>query len=134
MPIHRTPQQNKEKKEKYYAKLATDVDRSLKYFFTESRKNASRRNIPFILTEDEFRQIWERQNGKCVLSGIDLTLEHGKVYNANPTRISIDRIDSNQGYMLSNVQLITWQLNSAKNVWSNQQLIEVCKLVAARNP
>jgi hypothetical protein len=31
------------------------------------------------------------------------------------------------------VQLITWQLNSAKNVWSNQQLIEVCKLVAAKN-
>jgi len=133
MPIFRTPEQNKVKKDRYYAKLAEDTDRSLTYFFKESRKSAGRRDIPFQLTEDEFRSIWKKQKGKCALSGIDLTLEHGSVTQSNPTRMSIDRIDSDYGYALSNVQLITWQLNSAKNVWSNQQLIEVCKLVAAKH-
>lgn len=133
MPIIRTPEQNKVKKERYYAKLAGDTDRSLLYFFRESRKGATRRDIPFQLTEDEFRSIWKKQKGKCALSGIELTLEHGSISTPNPTRMSIDRIDSGQGYTVSNVQLITWQLNSAKNVWSNQQLIEVCKLVAAKN-
>ena len=83
--------------------------------------------------QHEFRSIWKKQKGKCALSGIDLTLEHGSISTPNPTRMSIDRIDSEYGYTASNVQLITWQLNSAKNVWSNQQLIEVCKLVAAKN-
>jgi hypothetical protein len=133
MPIVRTPEQNKVKKDRYYAKLAEDSDRSLTYFFKESRKGAARRDIPFQLTEDEFRSIWKKQKGKCALSGIDLTLEHGSITTPNPTRMSIDRIDSEYGYTASNVQLITWQLNSAKNVWSNQQLIEVCKLVAAKN-
>ena len=133
MPIVRTPEQNKVKKDRYYAKLVEDPDRSLTYFFKESRKGAGRRDIPFLLTEDEFRSIWKKQKGKCALSGIDLTLEHGSIATPNPTRMSIDRIDSEYGYTLSNVQLITWQLNSAKNVWSNQQLIEVCKLVAAKH-
>jgi hypothetical protein len=133
MPIIRTPEQNKIKKERYYAKLAEDPDRSLTYFYRESRKGATRREISFQLTEDEFRNIWKKQKGKCALSGIDLTLEHGSISTPNPTRMSIDRIDSEYGYTASNVQLITWQLNSAKNVWSNQQLIEVCKLVAAKN-
>lgn len=133
MPIDRTPEQNKIKKDRYYAKLALDSDRSLTYFFRESRKGAARRNIPFLLTEEEFKGIWKKQKGKCALSGIDLTLEHGSIAVPNPTRLSVDRIDSTQGYSKDNVQLITWQLNSAKNVWSNQQLIEVCRAVASFN-
>lgn len=133
MPIVRTPMQNKEKKLKYYAKLATDIDRSLEYYYNAARKGAARRGIPFHLTVEDIRALWEEQQGRCALSGIEMSLVHGTIAEPNPLRISVDRIDSSIGYYKSNVQLITWQLNAAKSVWTNQQLIETCRAVAKFN-
>ena len=62
-----------------------------------------------------------------------MTLNHGTMTLQNPTKVSIDRIDSNIGYHVGNLQLVTWQINCAKNIWSNEQLIEVCIAVAEKS-
>ena len=126
-----TPEENKAKKLAFYAKLAKDVNRSLIYHWQQARKGAVKRKIEFTITSDDLIKLWEAQSGNCALSNIPMTLTHGTHILQNPTKMSIDRIDSNIGYHKDNIQLITWQLNSAKNVWSNEQLIELCKAVAA---
>ena len=123
--------ENAEKKKRYYEKLALDVNRSLRYHFSAARKSATKRNIGFYITEDTIVKLWKKQKGKCALSGIEMTLTHGTSAAMNPTKISVDRIDNSQGYVDGNVQLILWQANAAKSVWSNQQLIEMCKAVAS---
>jgi hypothetical protein len=124
--------ENAEKKKRYYEKLALDVNRSLRYHFSAARKSATKRNIGFYITEETIVKLWKKQKGKCALSGIEMTLTHGTSAAMNPTKISVDRIDNSQGYVDGNVQLILWQANAAKSVWSNQQLIELCKAVASR--
>jgi hypothetical protein len=124
--------ENAEKKKRYYEKLALDVNRSLRYHFSAARKSATKRNIGFYITEETIVKLWKKQKGKCALSGIEMTLTHGTSAAMNPTKISVDRIDNSQGYVDDNVQLILWQANAAKSVWSNQQLIELCKAVASR--
>jgi hypothetical protein len=124
--------ENAEKKKRYYEKLALDVNRSLRYHFSAARKSATKRNIGFYITEETIVKLWKKQKGKCALSGIEMTLTHGTSAAMNPTKISVDRIDNSLGYVDGNVQLILWQANAAKSVWSNQQLIELCKAVASR--
>ena len=126
-----TPEQNKSKKEAYYAKLAGDVNRSLKYHWQQARKGAVNRNIEFTITVEDILELWETQRGLCKLSKIPMTITHGTNTSQNPTKVSIDRIDSSIGYHIHNIQLITWQLNCGKSVWSNKQLIDLCKTVAA---
>ena len=123
--------ENAEKKKRYYEKLALDVNRSLRYHYSAARKSAAKRNIGFYITEETIVKLWKKQKGKCALSGIAMTLTHGTSAMMNPTKISVDRIDNSLDYVDGNVQLILWQANAAKSVWSNQQLIEMCKAVAA---
>jgi hypothetical protein len=108
-----------------------DLNRSLRYHYSAARKSANKRNIGFYITEESIVNLWKKQKGKCALSGIEMTLTHGTSAAMNPTKISVDRIDNSLGYVDGNVQLIIWQANAAKSVWSNRQLIEMCKAVAA---
>ena len=128
-----SPEENFEKKQRYYEKLSLDLNRSLRYYYSAARKGAVKRKIDFFITEQTIIDLWKKQKGKCALSGVKLTLTHGTAANANPTKISVDRIDNHLGYYPENVQLITWQANAAKSVWSNQHLIDMCKAVAKKH-
>ena len=118
-----------EKRRKYYEKLATDVDRSMKYFHSAARKGARVRNIEFTITQQDVIDLWYKQNGCCALSGVPMTLTHGKVDKPNPTKVSIDRINNDLGYHKENIQLITWQVNCSKGAYEIEQLFEMCQHV-----
>jgi hypothetical protein len=128
-----SPAENALKKQKFYAKLALDVDRSIQYHTSQCRKNAANRGIEFEIDGAYIAKLWKKQKGKCALSKKEMTITHGSTALQNPTKVSIDRIDNTVGYIPGNVQLITWQANAAKSVWSNEQLIEMCKAIAEHN-
>ena len=68
------------------------------------------------LTAEEVLDIYIQQDGKCALTGIDMTLgDKRKGNNGNPFSMSIDRIDNEIGYTKSNVWLIIHSLNVFKN-------------------
>lgn len=69
--------------------------------------------VPFLM------ELFERQGGKCALSGQPmLTNTHRdecpENTRCNPNKLSIDRIDSSIGYTEDNVQLLRWRINSMK--------------------
>ena len=73
----------------------------------------------FNITVEFLMELFERQEGKCAISGIPmLTTTHrdecpeGERCNSN--KLSIDRIDSLRGYTEDNVQLVRWRANSMK--------------------
>ena len=84
------------------------------------------REIPheFNLTNEYLVELWNKQNHKCALTGVDLIHKWG--YLAS---ISIDRIDSNQGYIIGNVQLICKGINMMKNDHIQQETIDFIKLI-----
>ncbi len=49
----------------------------------------------------------------------------GKSHN-----ISIDRIDSNKGYYIDNIQLVYPKINMMKFTYSQDEFIDMCKLVS----
>lgn len=79
---------------------------------------------------DYLYDIGEQQNWKCALSGVDLEFRRGggiwlNQY-CNPHSCTIDRIDSNQGYVKGNVQLVTWKSNTAKNGMDHNEFLDLC--------
>jgi hypothetical protein len=44
----------------------------------------------------------------------------------SPNVVSIDRIDSNAGYVKGNVQLVSYMYNTAKNKFGEKDLLELC--------
>lgn len=97
-------------------------------------KNMSKGTKDRNLDWKQVMELFDKQDGKCAISGIQMThiAGEGKV----ATNISVDRIlaGSDGGeYTIDNIRLVTHQVNIAINKWGSEQFIEMCKEVAKKN-
>lgn len=93
------------------------------------RAAAKRRKLEFSISMKEAWDLYEKQDGKCALTG--LPIEFGKVYTDGNTA-SLDRIDSKKGYAKSNVQWVHKDVNKMKMDLTQDRLFELCSLIVAR--
>lgn len=80
------------------------------------------------LSVDDLLDLLEKQDGKCALSGVELTcqLEVGKKFKTNA---SIDRIEAGGPYIKDNVQLVCSALNSWRGDTDLREFVWWCKQV-----
>ena len=82
-------------------------------------------------------EIGMKKNWRCNVSGDEMEFERGGTEWGgkwcNPRSCTIDRIDSSKGYIKGNIQLVTWEVNSIKRHFDNNDFIELCKKVAKHN-
>jgi hypothetical protein len=76
----------------------------------------------FDIDKEYLEKLWEQQEGKCAISGIPLLIKYFK-NKSKPNTASLDRIDSNKGYIKGNVQFVAYSLNLAKNSFSNEEFL-----------
>lgn len=107
----------------YVGKLSKDV-------FHKMKNNAISRNLEFEIDMKYLWELYEKQNGKCALSGV--TIEFGKKTIDNRTA-SIDRIDSSKGYTVGNLQWVHKDINTIKWDLPCDKFIELCKLISDYN-
>lgn len=81
------------------------------------------------LTLDFMKNLYEEQAGLCALSGIEMTVYGTKGSDDYWNSISIDRINSNGGYTMDNVQFVCTGINRMKQEMPNQMFIDFCKKV-----
>jgi hypothetical protein len=89
--------------------------------FNRFQKSAKTRGIYWDITEE---QMFEGYNGKCAMTGWDLSIGY---YNCNA---SLDRIDSSIGYIVGNIQWVHTMVNMCKNKYDQSLFIEMCKSIA----
>lgn len=90
-------------------------------FYLNKSRNRKNKNLNFDLDELYLKELWEKQNQKCALSGINIYLKKGK---NTPITASLDRIDNKKGYIKNNVQFVAYSINLAKNSFSDDQIIK----------
>lgn len=102
-------------------------------YLTYLRKKARSRNLIFLLTLNDLDNLYDKQNGQCFYTGAQLILpDRSLAFRSNyqNTNVSVDRLDSTQPYILSNVVLCISQVNMCKQTLLPNEFINLCKQVA----
>jgi hypothetical protein len=90
-------------------------------------KSAATRNA-LELTQEEAKEIWNRQNGICVYSKLPLTAKANQ-FNT----VSLDRIDSSKHYTKDNVQFVCAAVNRMKQDYTEDLFVLLCHLTTQNN-
>lgn len=118
-------------KERKKIKRATqeinDRDRFLSRLLSGCKTRTLKNNIPFDLTKEQLIELFEKQNGKCALSNLEMqtVIKAGK----NPFNVSIDRIKPGRAYSLSNIRLVCNSINTMRSNLSDEEFLSFCKAV-----
>jgi len=99
------------------------------------KNGAKIRNIEFNITIQYIWELFGKQNGKCAISGLELYFsETYDEFLNRDTTASLDRIDSNKGYIEDNVQWVHKKINKMKMELNQQEFIKLCKIIGNNNP
>lgn len=86
--------------------------------------------LDFNITSEYIQDLYNN-NHYCALSGIDI--EYNKKLCMSENCLSIDRINSNKGYIKGNIQIVQKDINMMKGSLTQEKFIYLCKLVASHN-
>ena len=98
-------------------------------FWYSIKSKADERELSFNLTIEQAWQLYQKQQARCALSGLPLSLKSVKS-RYNERTASLDRIDNTRGYELDNVQWVHKDINWMKGTFQQDYFIELCKKVA----
>lgn len=104
-----------------------DLNRLLYERFHGLKDRARKKDIQCNIDLQYLHELWNTQKGLCALSGIPMTyyFDSGRV----PTNVSVDRINSNLGYIKGNLQLVCMAVNQMKSDLTIEQLKYFCKSI-----
>ena len=113
---------------------------ALKDLLANAKKNARARGLEFALTLDDLKELAELSQGRCMLSGLEF--EHGaatalRESTSRRKRVwapSLDRINSNDGYVPGNVRLVCMAVNAALQEFGDSVLLKIAHAIAQRFP
>lgn len=89
------------------------------------KASAKKRNIEYSISDEFLLELLIKQNKKCFLTGLDLIFSgDNKKHTA-----SLDRIDSNLGYIESNVVWVHKDINILKNSFSWSYILNICERI-----
>jgi len=91
------------------------------YRWLQAKKRAERKGLQFTILTDHLEELWEKQSELCYYSGRLMTIKPGK------DTVSIDRIDSTQGYTNGNVVLCCSVVNIMKGEMSTTDFLQVVR-------
>jgi len=89
------------------------------------KKSAKKRNKQWDVSDEYLQLLLEKQDFKCALSGYPIEFSHKSIRHT----ASLDRIDNNKGYVIGNVQWVHKNINIMKHIFSNNEFIQLCKVV-----
>lgn len=106
--------------------LNPTLEKKLQVLLKTAEKD--RRRNKCSLSLDDLKNIWDKQQGRCVYTGLPLTPKGHRI-----NTVSLDRIDSNGIYEQSNVQLVCVAVNRMKLDHDEKVFIQLCRIVARNN-
>lgn len=97
--------------------------------FNRWRANAKSRNYPFEISIEYLQELLENQNFKCAYTNMDMlcpkTYNEKREMTSSPYLISLDRIDSELGYIEDNVHFVCVWTNKAKGAYTHETFKEI---------
>lgn len=101
--------------------------KTLQTRFLCARERALRYNIPFTITKNDLKELWDKQQGLCAISKVPMTYIQGS--GRINTNVSIDQIHPKDGYTINNIQLVCMAVNQMKSDLSTEELYMFCEAI-----
>ena len=73
------------------------------------------------ITLEDVLELWELQKGRCALTGLFMTF-HKDGSGRRDLNVSIDRIDPDVEYLVTNIQLVCLRVNTIKHTMKEDEL------------
>lgn len=99
---------------------------STRKYFSNIKQNAKKRGISFNIKPEDIWNCYLSQDKRCALTGSEVSFP---VKNDKFGTASIDRINSDKGYTVNNVQIVNKISNRLKMDMTEDELFQLCKMV-----
>lgn len=93
-----------------------------------TKKQAIKRGVEFELNIEDVWDLYERQQARCALSGVPI------YFDQDTATASLDRIDSDIGYRVDNIQWVHKDVNRMKSDYKQDYFLHICSLIASKHP
>jgi len=102
--------------------------------YTALKARSQAKKYQFDLTSDYIQGLFDACGGVCQQTGLpfDMNLGTKGKGNRNPFRPSVDRVDSNRGYVKDNVRIVLSIVNTMKADWPDDIIDRVVKAWATK--
>lgn len=121
---------NRQNKDRLYkqklSNRANNIRLFLSHAMSRSKNRSIKKNIPFDLDLNYMVDLFDKQNGKCYYTNIQLNLASNACRHDSFT---IDRLDSRRGYTKDNIVFSSYCVNSMKGTMNEVEFKEYLKTV-----
>jgi hypothetical protein len=108
-----------------YQSMRHYLAQKLRYCHKPSNRRV-KRGIEVNITIDDVMEMYDRQGGKCAVTGIEMTHSIGGFM----TNASIDRLDPDGHYELGNIRLVCTGVNIMRMRLTDEDLGHWCEAIA----
>jgi hypothetical protein len=99
--------------------------------FNHLKKQAEKRLLCFDITEKYLGDLLTKQNGRCALSGLEISMGNGTKCSGRTA--SVDRINNELGYVKNNVWWVHKDINIMKLSHELDYFIQLCHYISNYN-
>ena len=92
----------------------------LRFIYYDAKQHSKKYNREFTITLEYLRMMLELQENRCAITGIIFD------YQIKP---SLDRINSDLGYIPGNIQFIQFKVNRMKSDYNYSEFITLCRTI-----
>lgn len=111
--------------EKYTSSSKAFIERMV----SQLKSSRRRQGVDFDLEAEFFLQLFEKQKGRCAVTGREMTWQRNPD-RRNDWNISIDRIDPKGKYEPENLRLVCKRVNLIKHNMTDEELMDWCKTIS----
>lgn len=99
------------------------------WYWNAIKQSARARKHEFLISVEYAWDLFLLQKRKCALTGFDLFFAHQAKNRSKDQTASLDRISSDCGYIIGNIQWLHKDVNYMKQDYNNEYFREICNCV-----